>query len=96
VPQNQVGYGLSVVPQNRWEDEDGVGHASRFSGLLHVEESQGTVSQYGLKTGRDAARRGWCTWHLRGGRVEMKLKTDESMRRAALDFSTPTLSFSLY
>jgi hypothetical protein len=24
VPQNQVGYDLLVVPQNRWEDEDGV------------------------------------------------------------------------
>jgi hypothetical protein len=21
-PQNQVGYGLSVAPQNQWEDED--------------------------------------------------------------------------
>jgi hypothetical protein len=38
-PQNQVGYSLSVVPQNRWEDEDGVVHASRSSGLLHVEKS---------------------------------------------------------
>jgi hypothetical protein len=26
VPQNQAGYGLSVVPQNRKEDEDGVRH----------------------------------------------------------------------
>jgi hypothetical protein len=23
VPQNHVGYGLSVVPQNQWDDEDG-------------------------------------------------------------------------
>jgi hypothetical protein len=35
-PQNQVGYGLSVAPQNRREDEDGVGNASRCSGLLHL------------------------------------------------------------
>jgi hypothetical protein len=36
-PQNQVGYGLSVAPQNRREDEDGVGHASRSSGMLRLE-----------------------------------------------------------
>jgi hypothetical protein len=41
-PQNQVGYGLSVAAQNRWED-DGVGHASRSSGLLHLEASQARV-----------------------------------------------------
>jgi hypothetical protein len=28
-----------------------VGHASRFSGLLHVEASLARVSQSGLKTG---------------------------------------------
>jgi hypothetical protein len=38
-PQNQTGYGLSVVPQNRQEDEDDVGHASRPNGLLRVEVS---------------------------------------------------------
>jgi hypothetical protein len=37
---------------------------------------------------------GWCTWHHRGGHVKMKSKTDGSMRRAASDSSTPTLSFS--
>jgi hypothetical protein len=31
-----------------------------------------------------------------GGGIELKLKTDESMRRAASDPSTPILSFSLY
>jgi hypothetical protein len=31
-----------------------VGHALRFSGLLHVEASQVRVSQSGLKTGGDA------------------------------------------
>jgi hypothetical protein len=40
-PQNQVDYNLSVAPQNRWEDEDDVGHASRSSGLLHLEASRG-------------------------------------------------------
>jgi hypothetical protein len=49
-PQNQVGYGLSVAPQNRWREVD-AGHASRSSGLLHVEGSLAKVSQSGLKTG---------------------------------------------
>jgi hypothetical protein len=39
VPQNQVGYGLSIAPQNRWEDEDGVRHALRSSGLLRLKAS---------------------------------------------------------
>jgi hypothetical protein len=39
-----------VVPQNRRRDV-GVGHASRSSGLLHVEASLAMVSQSGLKTG---------------------------------------------
>jgi hypothetical protein len=41
---------LSVAPQNR-RREVGVGHASRSSGLLHVEVSLARVSQSGLKTG---------------------------------------------
>jgi hypothetical protein len=47
--QNQAGFGLLVAPQNRWR-EDGVGHASRSSGLLHLEASRARVSQSGLKT----------------------------------------------
>jgi hypothetical protein len=47
-PQNQSCYGLSVVPQNRWEG-DGVGHALRSSGLLHVKISQVRVFLSGLK-----------------------------------------------
>jgi hypothetical protein len=42
------------------------------------------------------AQRGWCTWHHRGGHVQMKPKMDGSMWRAALDSSTLTLPFSLY
>jgi hypothetical protein len=34
--QNQVGYDLSVAPQNRQDDEDGVEYTSRSSGLLHL------------------------------------------------------------
>jgi hypothetical protein len=29
------------------------------------------------------ARHRWCTWHHHGGRVEIKLNTDESMQRLA-------------
>jgi hypothetical protein len=43
-PQNQAGYGLLVAPQNRWEDEDSAGHASRSSGLLCVKASRARVS----------------------------------------------------
>jgi hypothetical protein len=39
------------VPQNGWEDEDGVGHVSRSSGLLHLKTSRARVFQSGLKTG---------------------------------------------
>jgi hypothetical protein len=49
-PQNQVGYGLSVAPQNRREDEDGARHTLRYSGLLHLEASQTRVSQSSLNT----------------------------------------------
>jgi hypothetical protein len=48
-PQNQVGFGLLVAPQNRWR-EVGAGHTSRFSGLLHMEASLVRISQSGLKT----------------------------------------------
>jgi hypothetical protein len=48
-PQNQAGFGLSVVPQNR-RREVGAGDASRSSGLLGVEASLARVFQSGLKT----------------------------------------------
>jgi hypothetical protein len=54
-PQNHVGYGLLVALQNRWEDEDGVGHASGSSGLLRLEASQARVSQSCLEIGGGAA-----------------------------------------
>jgi hypothetical protein len=38
-----------VAPQNRWR-EDGVGHASRSGGLLHLETSRARVFQSSLKT----------------------------------------------
>jgi hypothetical protein len=56
-PQNQVGFGLSVAPQNRWR-EVGAGHASRSSGLLDVEASLSRVFQFGLKIGGGATMGG--------------------------------------
>jgi hypothetical protein len=47
--QNQVGFSLSVAPQNR-RRKVGTGHASRPSGLLQVEASLVSVLQSGLKT----------------------------------------------
>jgi hypothetical protein len=55
--QNQVGFGLSVAPQNR-RREVGVGHASRSNRLLGVESSLARVSQSGLKTGGGATTGG--------------------------------------
>jgi hypothetical protein len=51
-PQNQAGFDLSVVPQNRWRKDD-AGHTLRSSGLLRLEASRARVFQSGLKTGRD-------------------------------------------
>jgi hypothetical protein len=93
-PQNQVGHGLSVVPQNRWEDVDGMGHTSRSSGLLHLEASWARVSQCGLKTGRGMA---WMvhvasSWTSHGDEAE----DGRSMRWATSVSSTLTLPLSLY
>jgi hypothetical protein len=48
-PQNQVRLGLSMASQNR-QRENGVRHASRSGGLLHMEASHARVFQSGLKT----------------------------------------------
>jgi hypothetical protein len=64
-PQNQAVFGLSVVPQNRRREVD-ARHASRSSGLLHVEASLATVSHSGLKTGE-----GTTTGGARGTIVEV-------------------------
>jgi hypothetical protein len=56
-PQNHVGFGLLVAPQNRWR-EVSAGHASRSGGLLRVEASLARVSQSGLKTGGGATADG--------------------------------------
>jgi hypothetical protein len=50
-----VGYDLLVVPQNRRQDEDGTGQASRSSDLLRVKASQVRVSQSDLKIGGGTA-----------------------------------------
>jgi hypothetical protein len=49
-PQNRVGFGFSVAPQNR-RREVSMGHMSRSSSLLRMETSLARVSQPGLKTG---------------------------------------------
>jgi hypothetical protein len=59
VPQNQIGYDLSVAPQNRREGDD-MGHALRSSSLLCVKASRTRVSQSDLKTGRGATVGGAC------------------------------------
>jgi hypothetical protein len=66
-PQNQVGYGLSVAPQNWQEDEDNVGHTLRSGDLLHLEASQAS-----LKTGAGAVRMVHVasSWRLRGSEAE--------------------------
>jgi hypothetical protein len=53
VSQNQIGFGLSIAPQNR-RREVGAGHVSRSSRLLDVEVSLTRVFQSGLKSGGDA------------------------------------------
>jgi hypothetical protein len=59
VPQNQVGFDLSVAPENRQRDV-GAGHASRSSGLHRVEASLVRVFQFGLKTGGGVTAGGAC------------------------------------
>jgi hypothetical protein len=56
-PQNSVGFGLSVAPQNRWR-EVGAGHMSRSSRLLHIEASLARVFQSGLKASGGATTGG--------------------------------------
>jgi hypothetical protein len=71
-----------------------MGHALRFSDLLHVKANRGRISQFGLKTG--GGDDGWCTWHHHEDYVEFKLKMDRSMRWVASDPSIPESLFSIY
>jgi hypothetical protein len=61
---------LSVVPHNRWR-EVSAAHASRSSGLLHMEASLSRVLQSGLKTGVGATGGG-----VRGTITEVALRTN--------------------
>jgi hypothetical protein len=56
---------------------DGLRHASRSSGLLHVKVSLTRVFQFASKLVE--ARRWVCMWQHRRGCIEDKLKTDGSM-----------------
>jgi hypothetical protein len=58
--QNHAGYGLLVAPQNQREDEDGVGHALRSNGLLHMKVSWVRIFQSGLKTDEGVTASGAC------------------------------------
>jgi hypothetical protein len=59
VSQNQVGFGLSVAPQNRQREVD-AGHVSRSSDLLRVEASLDRVFQSDPKTDGGATTGGVC------------------------------------
>jgi hypothetical protein len=89
-----VGYGLLVVPQNKEEDEDDAGHASRSSGLLQVEASQAKVSESGLKTSGGVARMVLVALLRWLHRVEAEDGRVDAMDRVGPFY--PTLSFSLY
>jgi hypothetical protein len=64
-PQNHVGFGLSVAPQNQ-RREVGVEHVSRSRCFLRMEASRARVSQSGLKTGGGAT-----VDHARGTIIEV-------------------------
>jgi hypothetical protein len=83
VPQNQVGYGLSVAPTK-----------SRSSSLLRLEVSQARVSQSSLKIGGGTTQVVHVVSSQRSHGDEAE--DDGLMRLAASDSSTPTLMFSLY
>jgi hypothetical protein len=89
-PQNQVGYGLLVAPQNRHKDEDDAGHVSRSSGLLRLEASRASVSQSSLKIG------GGTTQMVHVASSQRSRRDEDEDGRVASDSSTPTLLFSLY
>jgi hypothetical protein len=74
-PQYHVGYGLLIAPQNRWEDEDGVGHTSRSSYLLRLEPSWARVSQSSLKTSRGVVQMVHVasSWRSRGDEAKDRL-----------------------
>jgi hypothetical protein len=93
-PQNQVGYGLLVAPQNQQEDEDGAGHTSRSSGLLHLKVSWARVSQSSLKTGGGMAR----MVHVASSRWSRGDEAEYGQVDAMgyIGLSIPTLLFSLY
>jgi hypothetical protein len=64
-PQNQVGFSLSVAPQNRRREVD-ARHVLRSSSLLRVEASLARIFQSDLKTGGGATMGG-----VRGTIVEV-------------------------
>jgi hypothetical protein len=86
-PQNQMGYALSVAPQNRREDEDSTRHASRTSDLLHVEASRARVSQSSLKTGGGTAWMVHMASSQRSRGDEVEHRRVDAMRHIRLFYS---------
>jgi hypothetical protein len=74
-PQNQSSFGLSVVPQNRWREDD-ARHASRSGGLLCLKVSRARVSRSDLRTDGGATMGG-----ARG--IIAEVASDGAMRWAA-------------
>jgi hypothetical protein len=92
--QNHEGYGFSVTPQNWWEDETVLGmRQDRAAWFMRKQVGLGFPS---LASRLVETRRGWCMRHHHGGCIDVKLKMDGSMRRAASDPATLTLPFSFY
>jgi hypothetical protein len=82
------------VLQNRWEDEDGVQHASRSNSLLCLKASWARVSQSSLKTSGGVTRMVHVasSWMSHGDKV----KDGWVDAMAASDTYTPTMPVSLY
>jgi hypothetical protein len=93
--QNQVGGGLSVCtskPMSGWRRcEDTHRHPVACFVVKQVGLGFPSLPQKWWRSDD-----GWCMWYHEGGHVEIKLKTDVSMRWTAVDSSTPTLPFLLY
>jgi hypothetical protein len=90
--QNQPDYDLSVVPQTRWEDEDDAGTRRDLTAYFAWKQVELGFPSL-ISTLAEAQRRvvqvapSWMLCRIqvedgrhRGGCVEFKLKTDESMR----------------
>jgi hypothetical protein len=67
-----MGYNLSVVSQNRWNNKDGVKHVSRSNNLFWLEENWARVFQSSLNTveGTTQIVHVTLSWRSRGSEAE--------------------------